>query len=295
MRKKGVEALLDPIKEIILAVVVLGALVGVVLMVILPSGIIASEWTCKTSVALSSITTKLGFDTIMCYTEDVKSDAKENKEALNDIAEYMRKCWNMWGEGSLNPSGKNIFYGAQEKCFTCYKISFSELEEGVSLNDINKYLQEKRDYNKIVGKETSYWNYFKKSNSANTVNVILKGKSKDENSNIIDGDKNYGVVYFENIETNKIGNVLTWSATGAGVGAVLCAFTVVGLPVCATVGGAIGGGIDAVRLFSEFGVNKLTGNVPADSIAFMDYDTAAKNCVTVVKAGEEIKINEVPK
>ena len=64
LNKKGAEALLEPIKDIILALIVLGALVGIVFLIFSPSFGIASEWSCKTSVALSSgtfgIANKLG-------------------------------------------------------------------------------------------------------------------------------------------------------------------------------------------------------------------------------------------
>jgi len=298
LNKNGAEALLEHTGEIILAVIGLGVLIGVVFLIFSPSFGIASEWSCKTSVGLSSgtfgILNKLGIDSIMCYTDDVKSEAKEKQKALNDIAEYMRKCWNMWGEGNLNPEGKNIFYGREEKCFTCYKINFPELKESVSITDINKYLQDTRKYNKLKG-ENSYWNYFKKSNPANLVNILLPSKSEDKNVNIIEKNKNYAAVYIENIEAAKIKNVLSWAATGAGTGAVLCSFTVVGVPACAIVGGTIGATIDITRLLAQSGWDKITGKTPADGIVFMDYDVAAKNCATVVKAGEEININEAIK
>jgi len=302
LNKKGAEALLEPIKDIILALIVLGALVGIVFLIFSPSFGIASEWSCKTSVALSSgtfgIANKLGIDTIMCYTQDEKSEAKEKQKALSDIAEYMRKCWNMWGEGNLNPKGENIWYGRKVECFTCYKLKFPELKESISTQDIFEYLQKgERKYNKLKGAD-SYWNYFKSSNPANTVNIMLKGESEDKNANIIKNDKDYAVVYFENIEINKMAHMLGKAYFGAKAGAVVCFFvpgTQVYIPLCSAAGAGVGVTVDAAFLSVQWGWDKLRGKVPADGIQFMDYDVAADECATVVRAGEEININEAIK
>jgi len=143
LSKKG-EAAGKPLAEsgdLILGVLSVIVIVGVV--VLLFSGDSIEELVCKISVHMADQTH--GVLPIICRTFDQVVDESQTSRVKFEIADHMRRCWSMWGEGDLNPVGKNIFPGDKFKCYKCYRLQFPEYEEELSYNEVRDYLEDSAD------------------------------------------------------------------------------------------------------------------------------------------------------
>ena len=103
LSKKG-EAAGKPLAEsgdLLLGVISVIVIVGV--LILLFSGDSIEELVCKISVYMADQTHDVF--PIICRTFDEVIDEDQTSRVKFEIADHMRKCWSMWGEGKLNPEG----------------------------------------------------------------------------------------------------------------------------------------------------------------------------------------------
>ncbi len=293
--KKGISLSLTTIAIIVVSLAVLGILVFSIRAVAEPLELTLNEQLCKKTVELSSlggtIAEKAGLDAV-CYTDYIESKAISKDEALEDMAERMRRCWVLWGEGRLNPEGKKILGFSENKCFTCYKLRFPDLKEKITMNEFLTYL---RTNDKDIDGENSYLHYFKKSNLANVISFALPGT---EGGNIILSDTDYAVAYIEHVNPGTITHLVIGTTVGKIAAGGVCFFTSGGL-LCATGGTIAGiaaiGGVPQVDKFLDllkskwgksdeeiFELEKGT----ADGIFFGTFKSAKDKCSTVIRMDE---------
>lgn len=216
-----------------------------------------------------------GFFPNLCRTLDKVSEADDVREIKWEIAESMRKCWNQWGKGELNPEGKNVFKEDEFKCFRCYRLSFPEFEGQISAADIDAFLGNPE--NVVRGYDDSFINYFNNR-------VLLNFNDPSYLTNMIRKDQKYAVSFVEHVEKSYLLRTIT-AASGAGVvgggtGIAICATSVVGIPAlagCAVVGGALGAVSGVVAGTIEYGIDEFVdwfSGEDKDSIMFSLYDEA---------------------
>lgn len=216
---------------LILTVISIIVIVGV--FALLFSGDSIEELVCKISVNMADQTH--GVFPIICRTFDKVIDEDQTSQVKFQIADHMRKCWSMWGEGDLNPEGKNVFLGDEFKCFKCYRLSFPEYEGTLSFNEMKDYLE---DPNVRVTSfnDNTYINYFDN-------NVLFSFKDINYFENMIRKDKKYAITYIEHVEKS------TWARAGAAAGiggtavagaCVATGFGVLVSPACFLGGSALG-------------------------------------------------------
>ena len=215
-----------------------------------------------------------GYFPTLCRTLDKVSEVNNVRDVKWEIAESMRKCWNQWGKGNLNPEGKNVFPEDEFKCFKCYRLSFPEFDGQISASDIDAFLGNPE--NVVRGYDDSFINYFNNR-------VLLNFNDPSYLTNMIRKDQKYAVVYVERVEKSYLLRTIIAAGTGAGIGGAICGVTGVGLillPGCAVLGaagGTIAGGI-------EYGIEGFVdwfSGEEKDSIMFTLYDEASS-------CGEEI-------
>lgn len=304
--KKGVRFESEHLAELILAVIVLIILVGGVIF-FKTSETSAHELICKISIQVSDtlggITEKLpGGGILLCQTISAENKDNTKEKVLKDIAEHMRKCWNMWGEGTSDPKGKAIWGYSGNKCFTCYKLSFPNLKEKISMHDLYNYLREERENDKLKG-EDSYWNYFKRNAPDTYVNIFLSSDDQNvnENSNIIRSDISYAVVYNEHIDTDILKHIVSRAYLGAKVGGAAlgtaCFFglTPLSAPLCVPVGAGLGAVIAVTGDTLIIGGHKIYDHFAEksiDGIYLTTFDSASQECRTIVRGGSTLKEKE---
>jgi hypothetical protein len=260
--------------NLLLALISLVVLGGV-LMALFGGGDFFQEITCKITVYFSdqvNSATLNVFPTI-CYTGDKVSSATTKDEVLWDLAEHMRKCWSMWGEGDLNPEGTN-WVDDEFKCFKCYRIGFPDYDNSVqdnkiSAEDIKDFLEDPE--NNVKGSKELFMKYFDN-------NVVLNFKGEDyQKKDLIHSDKKYALTFVEEVESNKWTRYPLRIVEGAtAAGAICLAVPGVGWaagPGCVVVGGAAFGGYTLL----EDGLEELMdwyNEVPDnDAIMVSEYDS----------------------
>lgn len=250
---------------------VLSIIVIVAVLLLLFSADSAEALVCKTSVYMTDQTH--GVLPITCRTFDKVIDESQTSRVKFEIADHMRKCWSMWGEGKLNPEGKNIFLGDEFKCYKCYRLSFLEYEDELSYNEIRDYLEDS-DVQVSSFNENTYINYFDN-------NALFSFKDPSYFESMIRKDQKYAVTYIEHVEKS------TWVRAGAaaGIGAtavstscIATGFGIIALPGCA-IAGSFGGIIaysgemivDAVEEWYQ-------GDRERDGIMFSLYEDVEPYC-----------------
>lgn len=201
-----------------------------------------------------------------CRTIDKVSEKDGANDVKWEIAEHMRKCWNQWGKGELNPAGKNIFYEDEFQCFKCYRLQFPEFEGTINYEDMDTFLGNPE--NSVSGSKDNFLTYFKNS-------VMFSFDDTTYFENMIRKDEKYAVVYVEHVEKNFVARTFGGAGAGATIGTGACiAMPGIGwaaLPLCAGGGailGAVAGGI-------EYGIEEFDDWVSGedrDSIMFALYD-----------------------
>ena len=271
LSKKG-EAAGEPLAksgDLILGVLSVIVIVGVV--VLLFSGDSIEELVCKISVHMADQTH--GVLPIICRTFDQVVDESQTSRVKFEIADHMRRCWSMWGEGDLNPVGKNIFVGDEFKCYKCYRLQFPEYEGELSYNETRDYLEDP-DVRVSRFNDNTYVNYFDN-------NVLFSFKDPGYFDSMIRKDQKYAVTFIEHVEKS------TWVRAGAaaGIGAtavssacVATGYGILALPGCALAGG-VGGTIaytaerivDAVEEWYQ-------GDRERDGVMFSRYEDVESYC-----------------
>jgi len=155
---------------------------------------------CKTSVYLmdqfAGVTSK-GLVPSLCYTQDKVSVATERDAVMAELAESMRSCWNLWGEGDLDPAGENIFK-EEFKCFKCERLKFTDFNGRITKTEMEDYLKE----NGGKGFNGKFWNYFNRA-------VFFE---VEDSNDLIKKDVGYAITYVEDVDTGVIG-FITWPIT----------------------------------------------------------------------------------
>ena len=232
-----------------------------------------SEMTCKTSVYFAD--QSQGLSPNLCYTEDVVIDTDDEYEVKLQVAEHMRKCWSMWGEGDLNPKGKNWWHNEDYKCFKCYRLKFTNFEGEITKKDMYDFLEDPK--NNVRGYDSNYVNYFD-----NAVVFGFKDKTYLE-GNMIRKDEPYAITFAEDIEENNWfrygGRITTGATTGAVTVSAMC-IVIPGVnlatPACAVGGAAVGAAVFGSYTVAEDiyeGLQKWKGNLPdRDAMMFSKYE-----------------------
>ena len=221
---------------------------------------------CQISVYFSDQTLgifeKIGLGGIYCKTywkefEDLKKD-----KFLGSIAENMRQCWWMWGEGKLDPSGKNLVKWSDNQCFNCYIVEpLGDVPE-ITLQDLEDYLITKS----IADTDTSYWNYFKGFNNNGIIFNFPSIQTPGEP--LFENEKLYSITFVEDTEPS----VITRIVEGGIAGVATCLITGPAFLICSKaviIGGtAFGAGTWIINEFEE----------DADGIMISEFDENKKVC-----------------
>jgi len=178
----------------------------------------------------------------VCISENGKCDSlvkpelkkvKTDKEVYGVLAEELKDCWWMFGEGKIDYVGKDTF--SELYCSLCSQIAFDESVKGIfSEGSFSK--EEFYDYmvkTKIENEEYTYAEYLYGSND-------LK---------VISGDKEFGTVNLDSQYFAMMGmasQTSTWSWIGIGAGVVVFGTLTAGggfgaLAIATGVGGSSGG------------------------------------------------------
>lgn len=253
--KRGEEVGRSRTIELLLGLAVLIVLVGVIVVFVEKEDVFTRR-ICQMSVYLSDQTVgvfhKLGIGGIYCNTYYKEFEDLKKNEFLEKLAENMRQCWWMWGEGKLDPSGPNLVKWSDYQCFNCYVIEPLRDVPEITLEELENHLQ--REY--IPDSDTIYWNYFKGFNNNKIIfNFPSLGDPEDPSfkEKPLFRNELYSITFVENTEPSVITRVLTGTTLGATYGAVGCAF--VGGPLaalaCGIKGGILGGIILGVETTVE--------------------------------------------
>ena len=215
--KKGLE------QGVIIGIII--ALIGAAIIFLFfrtlsPKEIVDKE-TCKLSVLLRNtpsadqpVTGESAFKKIFplkCKTQDILIDSKESEDAEKRVANAMYDCWDMLGEGKLDPflEGWLKEFGivpAKSACVICSTIKFSNrAQQNYKEIDIVDYL----DMTYIPLKNLTYVEYF--SNGAGT--RLPTGYKTVP----LETDKKYAVIFF-GFEGEQIQDLL-WKDVKGAIGA----------------------------------------------------------------------------
>jgi len=229
--KKGNEFMSSKTVNIILALAGL-FVIGLILITLFSGGEFLGDLACKTSNYFSDQTN--GVFPHLCYTRDVVNDENSGREVMYEVAESMRKCWSMWGEGELNPEGKNLWYDDEYRCFRCYRLRFSDFNGKISIKDFIQYLQTTEG---VRGYDDTYWNYF-------NGRVMLGLDDQTYVDDMIRNDDYYAITFVEHLEKNRVMRYTAAATTGGAVFGGACMFIVgvgwIASPACVVAGGALG-------------------------------------------------------
>lgn len=216
--------------DIILALAGL-VVIGIVIVAVFKTDVLA-DVTCKGSVYFAD--QSKGLFPAICYTGDKVIEEENKVKVMLEVAESMRKCWSMWGEGNLNAEGKNLWYNDEFKCFKCTRLKFTSMEGTITYEEFVSFLQDSN--NKVRGSKDTYWNYF-------NGNVIFNLPDDYLKKNMIRNNEGYGVTFVEDVKENNWAQyVLKGGVGGAALGTSICIVTpgFVFTPLCA-LGGAVAG------------------------------------------------------
>lgn len=260
--------------DIILALIAL-SVIGLVLFGFFGNSDFFSELTCKVTVYMADQTEKAPIIKytpftfpIICSTKDKVIEEDNEDKVMWEIADYMRKCWSMWGEGNLNPAGKNVWFNDEFKCFKCYRLSFNDFEGIIDANEWDEFFKDPEK--RVKGSDLDFYNYFKGN--------ILLG-TDDEGNFVIEKDKYYGVTFVEHIEKDRWGRYVATATTGATVVGGACMFVVgvgwIASPLCVLGGGALGAGAAAIEQFIDK-ISSLIVGEDKDIIMLSRYEDVKK-------------------
>ncbi len=274
--KKGYNIGMNTVLELILAVTVLIILIGIVYVVFVDKEDVFTRKICQISVYLSDQTVgifqKLGIGGIFCKTYHNEFEDLKKNEFLEKIAENMRQCWWMWGEGKLDPAGDNLVKWSDYQCFNCYVIEPLGAVPEITAKDLENYLI--TEY--IPDSDISYWNYFKGFNN-NGIIFNFPSLSYSEEPLFKKGSGEleglYAITFVEDTEPSTITRFLEGGAVGATFGAVACSFSGPGALVCGTFGGIAGS--------TSFAIGTIIANYfeeEADAIMISEFDETKNVC-----------------
>ncbi len=264
--KRGQEVGRSAVLGLILALAILVVLVGVLYVVFVEREDVFTRKICQISVYFSDQTVgifhKLGIGGVFCKTyykefKDVKKD-----KFIEDIAEKMRQCWWMWGEGKYDPAGDNLVKWSDYQCFNCYIIEpLGDVPE-ITSEELENYLQ--REY--IPDSDTTYWNYFK---GFNDNGIIFNVPSLyDFEKPLFEKGRLYSVTFVEDTKPSVITRVIE----GGVVGVAACLITGPGALLCGAA--ALAGG-------TSLGLGTLIANYfekDADGIMISEFDERKNVC-----------------
>ena len=271
LSKKG-EAAGKPLAEsgdLLLGVISVIVIVGV--LILLFSGDSIEELVCKISVYMADQTHDVF--PIICRTFDEVIDEDQTSRVKFEIADHMRKCWSMWGEGKLNPEGKNVFAGEEFKCYKCYRLSFPEFDGTLNYNEMRDYLE---DPNVQISSfnENTYINYFDN-------NVMFSFRDSSFLNNLVSKNRKYAITYVEHVEKSRwirTGTASLGLGTTMGGVCIVTGFGVLLSPACFAGGAALGvlaGGI-------EYSTDKIEewykGDREKDGVMFSLYGDVENYC-----------------
>lgn len=269
--KRGVAR--ESVINLLIGLAVLVVLVGVLYVVFAEREDVFTRKICQISVYFSDQTIgifhKLGIGGVYCKTYYKEFEKLKKDEFLEKIAENMRQCWWMWGEGKRDPVGDNLVKWSDYQCFNCYVVEpLGDVPE-ITLEELENYLQ--KEY--IPDSDTIYWNYFK---GFNNNGIIFNFPSlRNSGEPLFKKDKFYTVTFVEDTRPSVIARFLEGGAVGATTGAVGCA--IIGGPLgsiaCGTLGGIAG---STSLVFSTIIVNYFEDD--ADAIMVSEFDKAKNVC-----------------
>ncbi|MEM4366081.1 MAG: hypothetical protein QXN46_00575, partial [Candidatus Woesearchaeota archaeon] len=155
VRRKGItETGLVAIILVLASGIVLGALVY---QFTVKGKQVGSIELCRQNVLTASKVVALGKADIWpitnCFTEDLGKLPEKEEEAITLIAEGIRKCWYMWGEGKLTPWSSTWL----SRNIMCHVCTMFEPSAEVSIEKLHGWM---RTHN-IPGKELTYYDFLK--------------------------------------------------------------------------------------------------------------------------------------
>ncbi len=175
----------------------------------------ATETACKQAVQTHAKlkTTSFNFyqsDIEQCRTDYVTVAYREKEKIMHTIAEQMRRCWWMWGEGELT-----LFKDDGKYCNICYIDRF---RTDVDIGDMYTYLADKKYYD-----DKNYLEYFtgmKREEIESFDNINLT--TEDDLAIMFYYDKIVPgvVVDLDSIRTEAITRMIVGGATGGVLGGV---------------------------------------------------------------------------
>jgi len=246
--------------KLLLSIVGFVVIIGVLILVFGDNTI--DELVCKISVNLADQTH--GAFPVVCRTFDKVLNDDENSAVKFQIADHMRKCWSMWGEGDLNVEGKNVFFGDEFKCYKCYRLQFPEYEDELSYYEMEDYLEKTQTSN---FEEETYVNYFNN-------NAIFNLRDEESFDNMIRKDEQYAITFVEHVEKNKWTRIGGFTATAIGTCIAIPGVGWAALPGCAAVG--LGGGL--LDIGTDAFLEYISGKRERDGIMFSEYDAVENYC-----------------
>ncbi|MGV8152378.1 MAG: hypothetical protein ACP5OG_04805 [Candidatus Nanoarchaeia archaeon] len=159
---------------------------------------------------------------------------KQDNEINAIIAEKVKDCWWMMGEGKLQIHSRYLDFKIGKVCNICTRIAFSEelKKEKKSVNGFVNYLMTHE-----IEKDKTYWNYI-----TDTTGAHISGYDYEKDKL----DLTQTAIVFQEISKGALNEwfpfvggasgILSGAATGAYIGSVV--------PIVGTaIGGVIGGGI----------------------------------------------------
>ncbi|MBS3151419.1 hypothetical protein J4443_03520 [Candidatus Woesearchaeota archaeon] len=246
--KSGQETGRNAVLVLVLSLAILTVMAGVLYVVFVEREDVFTRKICQISVYFSDQTLgifqKLGVGGVFCNTYYKEFENLDEDEFLEKIAENMRQCFWMWGEGKRDPAGKNLIKWSDNQCFNCYVIEpLGDVPEIIA-RDLEDYLQ--REY--IGSTDTTYWNYFK---GFNNNRIIFNFPISSISDPLFRERKLYAVTFVENTEPSVIARTIEGSVAVIGV----CLITGPGALLCgsaALLGGtALGTGTWLMDYFAE--------------------------------------------
>lgn len=160
------------IKEAVIFVVVLLAVIGVYLAIKAAIVKMSERESCITSisthVALVSITRDNIATYVKCPTEKITIEKKTKElDAKRELAESMRRCWKNWGEGTYTLFKEEGIY-----CHVCSHITFEDKTK--EYRDYEDYLM----YTPMEGEKISYFMYFNSIKEGDATRIFKDEETK---------------------------------------------------------------------------------------------------------------------
>lgn len=239
---KGKKAELTTTQIVIIIILIASFLILLYFLFFYNPANVSEEELCYNSVVLSSGTSIAGSQTVdldcrtkyVCITKDggcekmtdpEKIKVGNKEEVYLALAEEMRKCWSMFGEGKLEYVGDDIL-GGDLHCSICSQVAFDDSTkkiEGLSTGiidreDFFKYLTSK----KIKDSDLTYSEYLYEINNFEGFNSLLKEQNSEFGS--IDTSKSHYIVMGIYAEGSDFLKVVTGTTIGViTIGGIIAA------------------------------------------------------------------------